>query len=185
MNNFSGDHSVVAAKKDEVTVTSAGESVAKSIHGVSTLSPVNHVDHRGRVFEVYSGPSSHWQKSIVYCYSFTVRANQIKGWGLHEKKDDRYTLITGEVLTILYDSRQSSPTHGLVQKVTLTAEGTRQLLIPAGVWHMNICLSETEAFLINHPTEKYEHGSPDRLLLPWDSKEIPIDISEFFPKQRL
>ena len=185
MNAPKNEASVLAAKRDVATVTPSGAILAKSIDGVSTQSPVNHVDHRGRVFEIYSGQSEHWSKPLVYSYAFTVRPNQIKGWGLHEHKDDRYTLITGEVLTILYDSRMDSPTKGLVQKVVLSPEGNRQLLIPTGVWHMNICLGTSEAFLVNHPTEVYDHGAPDRLLLPWNSDEIPVDISEFFPKQFL
>ena len=157
--------------------------MAKSIEGVVTAAPVNHVDHRGRVFEIYGGESSQWDKPVVYCYAFTVRAGFTKGWGLHEHKDDRYTLISGEVMTFLYDARVDSPTHGLVQKVTLTPEGTRQVLIPAGVWHLSVCLSPTEAFLINHPTRAYEHGSPDRLMLPLDTPEIPVDITACFPTQ--
>jgi len=102
---------------------------------------------------------------------------------LHERKDDRYSLITGELLTILYDARLDSPTHGVVQKVTLTTQGVRQLRIPTGVWHMNVNVGSEEAFLVNHPTEAYHHANPDRLLLPWDAPEIPVDLREFFPIQ--
>lgn len=171
------------ARPDVATVTSSGESLATMIEGVATVAPVNHVDHRGRVFEVFNGDVDFWVKPVVYCYAFTVRAGQTKGWGLHEHKDDRYTLIRGEVLTVLYDARVGSPTHGLVQKVMLTGEGVRQLLIPAGVWHININLAEHESYLINHPTEVYVHGQPDRLLLPWDTEEIPVDVAALYPNQ--
>lgn len=183
MTNFEPDISILNAQKDMQTVTSEGKSTAKHIDGVSTHSPVNHVDHRGRVFEIYAGQSEHWEDPIVYCYAFTVRSGQTKGWGLHVEKDDRYTLISGELLTILYDARKESKTHGLVQKIVLTGEGVRQLRIPKGVWHMNICLGDSEAFLINHPTKVYEHDNPDRLLLPYDTDQIPVDVSSYFPKQ--
>ncbi len=183
MTSDSADPSILAARKDVATVSPAGHSLAKVIDGVVTGAPVNHVDHRGRVFEIFAGDSEYWRKPVVYCYAFTVRPGLTKGWGLHEHKDDRYTLISGEVLTVLYDARVDSPTHGLSQKVVLTPEGTRQLLIPTGVWHLNICLSTTEAFLINHPTEVYEHGAPDRLLLPWNSPDIPVDAGALFPTQ--
>jgi dTDP-4-dehydrorhamnose 3,5-epimerase len=178
------DPTIVHADRDNATVTSTGQSLAKQIDGVSTVSPVNHVDHRGRVFEIYAGTSEHWKQPLVYCYGFTVRPNQTKGWGLHELKDDRYTLISGELLTVLYDARVESPTHKLIQKVTLSPEGARQLVIPAGVWHMNICIGAGEAFLINHPTEIYSYGQPDRLLLPWDSAQIPVDVASYFPIQQ-
>jgi dTDP-4-dehydrorhamnose 3,5-epimerase len=157
--------------------------LAVHIHGVSLDSPVNHVDHRGRVFEIYPGPSDHWTDPLVYCYGFTIRPNQTKGWGLHEHKVDRYTLINGEVLTLLYDARTDSPTHSVVQKITLTSEGVRQVVIPAGVWHLSLCLGDNEAVLINHPTRPYDHGKPDRLILPWDTDQIPVDVSSFFPNQ--
>ena len=177
------DKTVDAALGDTQTVTPTGHSVAKIIEGVKTFTPVNHVDHRGRVFEVYPGKNEFWTDPVVYCYAFTVRVNQTKGWGLHKEKDDRYTLISGETLTVLYDARLDSPTHGLVQKVTLSPQGTRQLLIPVGVWHLSINIGESEALLVNHPTQVYHHLNPDRLLLPWDAPEIPIDLKEYFPNQ--
>jgi dTDP-4-dehydrorhamnose 3,5-epimerase len=179
------DATVEAALKDSQTVTQDGKKVESTIQGVKTFAPVNHVDHRGRVFEIYPGVNEYWEDPLVYCYAFTVRHQQVKGWGLHQEKDDRYTLISGELLTILFDARLDSPTHGVVQKVTLTPEGTRQLLIPTGVWHMNINIGEHETYLINHPTQVYHHTNPDRLLLPWNTPEIPVEITDYFPKQNI
>lgn len=179
------DNTVAAALGDTQTVTKTGERVENSIHGVQTFAPVNHVDHRGRVFEIFPGESEFWKDPVVYCYAFTVRHQQVKGWGLHQEKDDRYTLINGELLTVLYDARLDSPTHGMVQKVTLTPQGTRQLLIPTGVWHMNINIGESEVHLINHPTEVYHHERPDRLLLPWNTPEIPVELQQFLPVQNV
>jgi len=181
MTDLSLDDTALAARRDSATVASSGESLARVISGVSTHSPVNHVDHRGRVFEVYSGPSEHWVEPLVYAYVFTVRVGHTKGWAIHEHKSDRYTLVTGEILTVLFDARLRSPTHGLVQRITLSAEGVRQLVIPRGVWHMNINIGQSEAFLISHPTTTYSHDAPDRLMLPWDTAEIPVDVSEYFP----
>lgn len=180
---FAVDESVTQAVRDEQTVTAAGESVAGQIEGVLTFAPINHVDHRGRVFEIYPGASEFWHKPVVYCYAFTIRPHQTKGWGLHLEKDDRYTLIRGEVLTVLYDARLDSPTHGRIQKVMLTEQGTRQMLIPTGVWHMNVNVSPDETLLINHPTEVYHHERPDRLTLPWDSPAVPFDLAALYPIQ--
>ena len=177
------DETVHTAERDAATVTREGKSLNTPLAGVLTNAPVNHVDHRGRVFELYPGTSEFWADPVVYCYAFTVRADGVKGWGLHEHKDDRYTLITGEVLTVLYDARVGSPTRGQSQRVVLTGVGVRQVLIPAGVWHCNINLAPTESYLINHPTQPYVHEQPDRLLLPWDTDAIDVDLSEYFPKQ--
>lgn len=99
------------------------------------------------------------------------------------KKDDRYTLIAGEDLVVLFDARVDSATHGLVQTVVLSPSGVRQVLIPRGVWHFNIALGNEEAQLVNHPTAPYRHSAPDRLMLSWDSPVIPVDIQKYFPNQ--
>lgn len=178
---FDGSHA--AAARDQSTVTKDGTAIVTVIDGVRTRKPPVHADHRGRVFEIYQGQSDYWTEPVVYCYAFTIRPGQVKGWGLHERKTDRYTLIAGEVLTILYDPRLESPTHGMVQRVMLTEQGARSLTIPVGVWHMNINVGPHEVFLINHPTDVYHHDRPDRLLLPWDSPEIPVDVAAYFPIQ--
>ena len=177
------DNSHSAAARDHATVTSRGESLASMIDGVRFSQPPVHVDHRGRVFEIYQGQGDYWREPIVYCYSFTIRPLQVKGWGLHEHKTDRYTLISGEVVTTLYDPRVDSPTHGMVQRIALSEQGVRHLTIPIGVWHLTVNVGPHEAHLINHPTKPYRHDQPDRLMLAWDSPEIPVDIAALFPIQ--
>ncbi len=177
------DESVGAAAADTATVTKSGEPIVRAIDGVRTHAPVVHVDHRGRVFEVYPEQNDYWTEPVVYAYAFTVRPGQTKGWGLHQEKQDRYTIVSGEVLTILYDARLDSPTHGCVQRVVLTEQGTRQLTIPTGVWHMNVNLGSSEGHLINFPTQPYRHDRPDRMLLPWDTSQIPVDVAGYFPTQ--
>lgn len=169
--------------KDVATVTPSGASLDRVIDGVLTFTPPTHVDHRGRLFEVYPGTNEFWEDPLVYCYAWTIRAGMVKGWGLHLDKCDRYTLIQGEIITVLCDARSESPTHGLVQQVTLSGQGIRQLKIPAGIWHMNVNVGDSEAFLVNHPSETYHHEAPDRFLLPWDTDQIPFDLAKLFPVQ--
>jgi dTDP-4-dehydrorhamnose 3,5-epimerase len=177
------DDSVANALKDVATVTPAGERIESQIDGVLVSSPITHTDNRGRLFEVWNGSDKFWKEPVVYCYMFSIKQNFTKGWGLHLEKTDRYTLIKGEIVTVLYDPRKNSPTFGKIQKVFLSEQGSRQLVIPAGVWHMNVNIADCESFLINHPTQIYHHESPDRYLSPLDSKDIPFDVRELFPTQ--
>ena len=39
-----------------------------------------------------------------------------------------------------------------------------------------------DAQLINFPTEPYDHDHPDRILLPWDTDELPVDVTQYLPK---
>lgn len=177
------DPTRAAALRDVQTVTSAGLPVARTIEGVRTHAPTVHVDHRGRVFELFPGLNDYWQEPLVYCYAWSIRVGTMKGWGLHEGKSDRYTLISGEALLFLFDARAGSPTHGLVQRLALTESGIRQVTIPVGVWHLTMNVGEREAFLVNHPTAAYDHAAPDRLLLPWNTETIPVRLRDFFPIQ--
>ncbi|GAB3254364.1 dTDP-4-dehydrorhamnose 3,5-epimerase family protein [Nocardioides dilutus] len=172
----------VGATRDQQTVLPDGTSVAAVIDGVKMRSTPNHVDHRGSVFEIFEGQGDYWDEPVVYAYQFSIRRGLIKGWGLHEHKRDRYTLISGEVLVILYDARPDSPTSGVVQRIVLSDRGVRNLTIPTHVWHLNINLGPDEAFLINFPTEAYNHAAPDRLLLPWDTDVIPVDVRALLPQ---
>jgi dTDP-4-dehydrorhamnose 3,5-epimerase len=175
--------SIRAARRDHATVTKEGHDVSRVIDGVITRTPPTHTDHRGTVFEIFNDDPFYWSDPVVYCYQFSVHPGQVKGWGLHEHKVDRYTLIRGDVLTLLHDARPDSPTYGLTQKVALSERGLRQLLIPRYVWHLNIALGPSEAVLINHPTERYVHDNPDRMLLPPDTDVIPVDVYSLFPVQ--
>ncbi len=177
------DSTLQAAVKDSQTVTPSGDPVGDDIDGLMTCSPPTHVDHRGRVFEIFPGSSDFWREPVVYFYCATLRALQIKGWALHLTKDDRYTIIRGEMTVALYDAREGSPSYGMTQQVTLSEQGIRQLLIPAGVWHADVNVSEAETQFVNTPTQPYQHENPDRFLLPWDSAEIPYDLALLFPVQ--
>lgn len=172
----------VTGARDVQTVRVDGTSISAVIDGVRTRATVNHVDHRGTVFEIFEGANGYWDSPVVYAYQFSIRPGQMKGWGLHEYKDDRYTLISGEVVVLLYDARPDSPTSGLVQKVVLSDRAQRQVTIPKFVWHLSVNLGAEEARLINFPTEPYDHACPDRQLLPWDTDRIPVDVAALLPK---
>ena len=120
---------------------------------------------------------------VVFGHISSVRPNCVKGWSLHFHKNDRYTLVSGEVLVALWDARLDSPTHGIVQRVYLAPDSVRQVLIPAGVWHAAINLGIDEAFIINMPTQPYDHASPDKVRLSTRSPLVPVDLADFFPSQ--
>lgn len=171
---------------DAPTVTPAGEPVTPVIEGVLTRRAVTHVDHRGRLFEVFnaSRPDEFWADPVVHSYVFTIRVGTLKGWGVHREKTDRYCLVSGETMTVLYDARTQSPTYGRVQEVPLSPEGVRMVLIPPGVYHLSVNVAPVETVLLNLPTRTYRYESPDRLTLPWHTEHVPVDVAKYFPRQQ-
>ena len=168
--------------RDEQTVTAEGRPTTPAIDGVVLHAPPVHLDHRGALFELYNGRPELWAEPVVYSYVFTVRPRQIKGWGMHEHKEDRYSLVVGEDILLLHDDRAESPTRGVTQLVVLSERATRQVWIPRGVWHLHYNPTPNETYIVNFPTEVYHHEAPDRIMLPWDTDELPVDVRAYLPK---
>ena len=41
---------------------------------------------------------------------------------------------------------------------------------------------EEDAQLLNFPTQPYHHDRPDRILLPWDTDDLPVKVRDYLPK---
>ncbi len=175
--------SVRAGAADVRTTADDGTALIDEIEGVVAHRLTVHTDHRGRLFEVYSASLPHFSEPAVHGYVFTIRPSFVKGWGIHLEKDDRYTILSGEVMTVLFDARRSSPTYERAAEYVLGPSGHQQLRIPRGVWHASINLGQEEAHLLNLPTHLYHHDAPDRISLPWDTPAIPIDLKRYVPKR--
>ena len=142
--------------------------------------PPVHVDHRGALVEMYTRPDF-WEQPFAYAYQTSIRPGMLKGWFLHERKFDRYHLVSGELLVLLYDDRPDSPTRGVLQKTVLSERSARQVLIPPNIWHLSLNVGQFEAILVNLPSTHYDHANPDRFYVSIDSGKIPVDVRSFFP----
>ena len=99
------------------------------------------------------------------------------GWagGLHRLRG----LSDAELFAWVQDD---SPTAGLTQSVVLSPSGARQIRIPVGVWHLIANTGAAETYFVNMPTEPYHHEKPDRILLPWDTDQLPVQVRDYLPK---
>lgn len=171
---------VTAGTKDPSMVSPGGNLRMDSIHGVVIHKPPVHSDHRGELVEMFTR-ADFWEHDFTYAYQTSIRPGMLKGWFAHEKKLDRYHIVTGELLLLLYDGREDSPTCGVSQKVLLSDRSFRQVLIPPRVWHLSLNVGQADAILVNLPSTHYDHENPDRFHLPYDTELIPIDVRAYFP----
>jgi dTDP-4-dehydrorhamnose 3,5-epimerase len=160
-------------KKEQQTVTPAGERVEPLPAGVSCRDIVTQVDDRGILFELFDERWSWSKDPLVSSYLWTVRPDVIKGWAVHKEHEDRYAILFGEVEVVLYDERPESPTRGLVSKIALSEYRRRLLNIPIGVWHATHNIGVKDAVLVNFPTKPYDHANPDKYRLPVNNDRIP------------
>lgn len=166
--------------RDEPNITKDGVSRLAAIHDVFVHKPPVHADHRGELVEMYTTPEF-WNSAFAYAYQTSIRPGMLKGWFAHENKVDRYHIVRGELLVLLYDGREESPTCGVVQKLVLSDRSSRQVLIPTRVWHLSLNIGQEDAILVNLPSTCYDHDNPDRFHIPFDSDLIPVNVRSFFP----
>jgi dTDP-4-dehydrorhamnose 3,5-epimerase len=133
-------------------------------------------DDRGTIQELISLKEQYWNQGFVYLYKGTCRPGKFKGWGVHDSHTDRYIVIDGEMLLVLYDERENSQTKGVVQEFYLSPTGVFQVTIPAGVWHLHQNIGSRDLIFLNAPTEPYNHSRPDKRRLPVVNDRIPYKM---------
>ena len=167
-----------AAVADQQTVTPEGESLGRLPHGMKIRDAQIHTDDRGSVAEMLDTRWDFSPDPIKFAYYFSIRPGQVKGWGLHQKHEDRYFLLRGELELVLYDVRPDSPTCGEVSKLYLSEKHQKMISIPRFVWHADNNIGDCEALVVNFPTIHYDHSAPDKIRLPLDTPHIPYDFGE-------
>ena len=95
--------------------------------------------------------------------------DRINAFHIHPKvaQNEIWTVIEGQLLIWLADCRRDSPTEGLMQRVVLTAEEPRQLLIPAGVAH-GYRAGPEGGLLVYAMDQQFDPADPNEGRLPWD-----------------
>jgi dTDP-4-dehydrorhamnose 3,5-epimerase len=162
--------------RDSQTVTPDGKRIAQAIEGVRLRQAVTHTDERGSLCEVYDPRWGFTEEPLVYVYTVTIPPGRKRGWVVHVEQDDRMFISRGSAKVVLYDARESSPTHGLLQEI-FSGEFVRTLLrIPAGVVHGVVNIGQTDVEFVNMPTRPYAHEHPDKYRLAEDSPAIPYEL---------
>jgi dTDP-4-dehydrorhamnose 3,5-epimerase len=135
-------------------------------------------DDRGVILELIDTRQDYWSAGVPYVYMGTCRPGRAKGWGMHKEHTDRYMVLSGEMVLVLFDDRDDSPTYGVVQEFYLTRDGLNQLTIPAGVWHAHLNPGTAELVFANAPTQPFQHDNPDKWRLPLENDHIPYSFAK-------
>lgn len=131
-------------------------------------------DERGRLMEMMRSDDDVFEK-FGQMYLTTAYPGVVKAWHYHKKQDDHFVCVKGMMKVVLYDSRAESPTYGCVNEFFMGDHNPILLKIPKFVYHGFKCISETEAMIINCPTELYNYNEPDEFRVdPYDNV-IPYD----------
>lgn len=146
------------------------------IEGVKTKKLRVVPDERGRLMEVLRNDDPLFKK-FGQIYMTTTYPGVIKAWHYHKKQTDNVVVVKGMLKLVLYDSREDSPTKGEVNEFFIGEHNPMLVQIPSSLYHGWKCVSESEAIVVNCPTEVYNYKEPDEYRLPYNSEEIPYDWS--------
>jgi len=131
-------------------------------------------DERGRLMELLRADDDLFiqfgQMSLTTLYSGAIRA-----WHYHLRQWNHFVAVRGMIKLVLYDGREDSPTCGQLDEWFIGDWNPKLIQVPPGVYYGFKCVSETEAIIINAPTEPYHYDEPDEFRVDTEGGAIPYD----------
>ncbi len=133
-------------------------------------------DERGAVMHVLRSDAPYFVK-FGEAYVSVINPGVVKGWKLHAESASNMAVPVGRVKFVLVDTREGSPTKGLMQEVALgPGEEYCLLTVPSGVAYAWKNLADAPAYVINCATEPHRPGEGQTLLLEtypyeWEANE--------------
>ena len=164
--------------------------IQTEIEGVWLIEPRVYKDNRGYFFESFRQDEFNEKVGVV---NF-IQENESKSTygvlrGLHYQKGEfsqakLVRVITGRVLDVAVDLRQSSSTFGQHISIELSEENKRQLFVPRGFAHGFLVLSEEAIFsykVDNYYAPQAEETilfSDEDLNIHWPMADFDLILSE-------
>ncbi|MBW2039391.1 MAG: dTDP-4-dehydrorhamnose 3,5-epimerase family protein [Deltaproteobacteria bacterium] len=131
-------------------------------------------DERGRLMEILRSDDEIFNK-FGQVYMTTTYPNVVKAWHYHKIQTDNVAVVKGMLKLVLYDQREGSPTKGEINEFFIGEHNPILVQIPKEVYHGWMCISETEAIVINIPTEVYNREEPDEHRIHPHDNDIPYE----------
>jgi dTDP-4-dehydrorhamnose 3,5-epimerase len=135
------------------------------IAGVKTkaLRPI--ADERGWLMEVLRGDETELLPKFGQVYVSATYPGVVKAWHYHKHQVDNFACVAGMVKLVLVDTREESPTKGMVNEFFIGALNPVLVQVPNLVYHGWKCISVEPSLVVNVPSEPYDHASPDEYRL--------------------
>ncbi len=168
--------------------------IETGIDGLKVFEPKVWGDERGYFYECYNYDTFH-QAGINAVFVQDNQSRSTRGVlrGLHYQVGEYaqaklVRCIEGEVLDVVVDIREGSPTYGQTYTILLSAENKKQLYIPRGFAHGFVVMSDVAEFFYkcdNFYSKEHE-GSIDvndpQLNIDW---QIDLDEAIMSEKDRI
>lgn len=160
------------------SVTSDWEVVDQpAIEGVSVRQIRSVPTSYGHLSEVWRADWGLDGEGAGQVFASTINPHTVTAWHAHGVTTDRLSVVTGQLLVVLYDARRSSATYGAINEWRTGAVRRALLVIPPGVWHGVKNEGSRPAVLVNVVDRAYEYDGPDHWSVEPDSSSIPYELT--------
>jgi dTDP-4-dehydrorhamnose 3,5-epimerase len=134
------------------------------IQGVKTrvLRPIP--DERGWLMEILRADDELFTK-FGQVYVSATYPGVVKAWHYHKVQVDHFACVAGMVKLVLVDTREASPTRGVVNEFFIGPQNPMLVVVPNLVHHGWKCISEAPSLVVNVPSETYRYNDPDEYRL--------------------
>jgi dTDP-4-dehydrorhamnose 3,5-epimerase len=144
---------------------------SERIAGVVIVEPDVHADSRGRFVETYRREWFAGGAEMVQANRSEKSAGSLAGLHYHRFQTDYFYALRGRARFGLCDLRSGSPTEGATLVIELTDDEDRGLLVPPGVGHGFLAVTDV---LVTYLVDRY-YDSEDEFGVAWNDPEIGID----------
>jgi dTDP-4-dehydrorhamnose 3,5-epimerase len=144
------------------------------IEGVATKKLRVIPDERGFLMEILRSDDEIF-KQFGQVYLSVAYPGAVKGWHYHKKQTDYFTVVKGMLKVVLYDQREESKTYGEINEFFIGELNPMLIVIPPMVVHGVTAVGTEPGFLVNCPTEPYDHANPDEYRIDPHSGVVPYD----------
>ena len=120
-----------------------------------------HLDDRGYLSEILRCDDTYFTK-FGQVYISTINPGTVKGFHIHQKKEDVITCISGQVKFVIIESNDNNDLIKLYE-VHMSPMNRQIVVVPPGLWHGWMCVGNKEAVLVNVTTEPYFAHDPDEV----------------------
>ena len=144
------------------------------IHGIHVKPLKVIADERGYLMEMLRSDDPFFQ-GFGQAYVSVAYPGVVKGWHFHKVQTDHFVIVKGMMKVVLYDQREGSPTHGLINEFFMGEKNPILVTIPPGVVHGMKGIGTEPAMLVNVPTEVYRYDKPDEYRIDPHKNDIPYN----------
>jgi dTDP-4-dehydrorhamnose 3,5-epimerase len=143
------------------------------IDGVSVHEILNVPKSSGYLTEIFR---TEWlgNRTIDQVFQVVLEPDAISAWHAHATTTDRIFVSYGLVRVVLYDSREDSPTRGVVNDFRFGTVRPALVVVPPRVWHGLHNISSGVGIVLNLVDQAYAYEDPDHWRVPHGDPQIPL-----------